>query len=111
MIRLYGIKNCSSVKKAIDFLNSKELSFEFLDIKKINEDELDFFLSKKSFDLLINTKGTSARKANITQDFIAKSSEDDLKKLILQNPSLIKRPVICVDDTVLIGKEYENFKF
>ncbi len=80
MIRLYGIKNCSSVKKAIDFLNSKELSFEFLDIKKINEDELDFFLSKKSFDLLINTKGTSARKANINQDFIAKSSEDDLKK-------------------------------
>ena len=111
MIRLYGIKNCSSVKKAIDFLNSKELSFEFLDIKKINEDELDFFLSKKSFDLLINTKGTSARKANINQDFIAKSSEDDLKKLILQNPSLIKRPVICIDNTVLIGKEYENFKF
>ncbi len=111
MIKLYGIKNCSSVKKGIDFLNSKGISFDFLDIKKISEEELDFFLSKKSFDALINTSGMSAKNLKINKEFISNSSIDELKHIVLQNPSLIKRPVICIDNVVLVGKEYENFQF
>ena len=109
MIKLYGIKYCSSVKKGIEFLEAKKLDFEFLDIKKLSEKELDFFLSKKPFEVLINTAGMSARKLNINKDFIAKSSKDELKNIVLTNPSLIKRPVICLDDTVLVGKEYEQY--
>ena len=111
MIKLYGIKNCSSVKKGIDFLNSKGISFDFLDIKKISEEELDFFLSKKSFDALINTSGMSAKNLKINKEFISNSSIDELKHIVLQNPSLIKSPVICIDNVVLVGKEYENFQF
>ena len=34
MLRLYGIKNCNTVKKSIDWLNGQKINFEFMDVKK-----------------------------------------------------------------------------
>ncbi|WP_257935450.1 ArsC/Spx/MgsR family protein [Campylobacter lari] len=108
-MKFYGIKNCNSVKKAIDYLNFKQIEFEFLDIKKLDEQTLDFWLSKRNVLELVNTAGMSARKLGLNKDKLQNLNQDEIKTMILQNPTLIKRPLIIKDDEVFIAKEYEGF--
>ncbi|TQR34506.1 ArsC family transcriptional regulator [Campylobacter sp. MIT 99-7217] len=108
MLRIYGIKNCSSVKKGLDFLNERTLEFEFLDIKKLDEKTLNLWLQKRSFQELINTAGTTAKKLGLNKEKLLALTDSDLKKLVLDNPSLIKRPIIELQGQIYIGKEYEN---
>ncbi|MCV3539314.1 ArsC/Spx/MgsR family protein [Campylobacter lari] len=108
-MKFYGIKNCNSVKKAMDYLNSKQIEFEFLDIKKLDEKTLDFWLSKRSVLELVNTAGMSARKIGLSKEKLQNLNQDEIKVMILQSPTLIKRPLIVKDDEVFIAKEYENF--
>ncbi|WP_139452931.1 Spx/MgsR family RNA polymerase-binding regulatory protein [Campylobacter armoricus] len=109
MLKFYGIKNCNSVKKAMDYFNSKQIEFEFLDIKKIDEETLDFWLSKRSVLELVNTAGMSARKIGLNKEKLQSLNQDEIKAMILQSPTLIKRPLIVKDDEVFIAKEYESF--
>lgn len=109
MLKFYGIKNCNSVKNAIEFLKSKQIEIEFLDIKKLDEKTLDFWLSKRSVLELVNTAGMSARKIGLNKEKLQSLSQDEIKAMILQSPTLIKRPLIVKDDEVFIAKEYESF--
>ncbi|EDP6893749.1 Spx/MgsR family RNA polymerase-binding regulatory protein [Campylobacter lari] len=109
MLKFYGIKNCNSVKKAMDYLNSKQIEFEFLDIKKLDEETLYFLLSKRSVLELVNTAGMSARKLGLNKEKLQNLNQDEIKAMILESPTLIKRPLIVKDDEVFIAKEYESF--
>ncbi|OCX42228.1 ArsC family transcriptional regulator [Campylobacter ornithocola] len=109
MLKFYGIKNCNSVKKAMDYLNSKQIKFEFFDIKKLDEITLNFWLSKRSILELVNTAGMSARKIGLSKEKLQSLSQDEIKAIILQSPTLIKRPLIVKDDEIFIAKEYEDF--
>ncbi|AJC84908.1 Spx/MgsR family RNA polymerase-binding regulatory protein [Campylobacter peloridis] len=109
MLKFYGIKNCNSVKKAMDYLNSKQIEFDFLDIKKLDEETLNFWLSKRSVLELVNTAGMSARKIGLNKEKLQNLSQDEIKMMILQNPTLIKRPLIVKDNEIFIAKEYEGF--
>ncbi|EAH8200783.1 ArsC family transcriptional regulator [Campylobacter lari] len=109
MLKFYGIKNCNSVKKAMDYLNSKQIEFEFLDIKKLDEETLNFWFSKRSVLELVNTAGMSARKIGLSKEKLQNLNQDEIKVMILQSPTLIKRPLIVKDDEVFIAKEYESF--
>ncbi|MCR8682379.1 Spx/MgsR family RNA polymerase-binding regulatory protein [Campylobacter sp. LMG 17559] len=109
MLKFYGIKNCNSVKKAMDYLNSKQIGFEFLDIKKLDEETLDFWLSKRSVLELANTAGMSARRLGLNKEKLQNLNQDEIKAMILESPTLIKRPLIVKDDEVFIAKEYESF--
>ncbi|EAJ5682389.1 ArsC family transcriptional regulator [Campylobacter lari] len=109
MLKFYGIKNCNSVKKAMDYLNSKQIEFEFLDIKKLDEETLGFWLSKRSVLELVNTAGMSARNLGLNKEKLQNLDQDKIKVMILQSPTLIKRPLIIKDDEVFIAKEYESF--
>ncbi|EKC9553746.1 ArsC family transcriptional regulator [Campylobacter upsaliensis] len=107
-MKLYGIKNCGSVKKAMEFLKVKDVEFEFLDIKKIDEDILNSWLEKREIKDLPNLSSTSARKLNLNKEKMNALAKEDLKKMILETPSLIKRPVIEYKGQIYIAKEYEN---
>lgn len=108
MLKFYGIKNCNSVKNAIEFLKSKQIEFEFLDIKKLDEKTLDFWLGKRDVLEFINTTGMTARKLGISKERLLSLNLEEIKSIILQNPTLIKRPIIVGNDKVLIAKEYQN---
>ncbi|WP_291953010.1 ArsC/Spx/MgsR family protein [Campylobacter sp.] len=107
-MKFYGIKNCSSVKKAMEYLNSKQIQFEFLDIKKIDEATLNFWLSKRDVLELVNTTSMSARKLKLNKEKLQSLVLSEIKTIILQTPSLIKRPVIIDKDKIYISKEYER---
>ncbi|MFQ6341652.1 ArsC/Spx/MgsR family protein [Campylobacter sp. VTCC 70190] len=106
-MKLYGIKNCNSVKKAMDTLKQRGVEFDFLDIKKINSDILSVWLKQKSFEELINTAGLTAKKLGLNKEKIKSLTHKELEKLVLENPSCIKRPVIEYEQKIYLGKEYE----
>lgn len=50
----------------------------------------------------------SARKLNLNKEKMNALTKEELKKMILETPSLIKRPVIEYKGQIYIAKEYEN---
>ena len=79
-------------------------SYVFHDFKKqgVPEDALDFWLSKVSWEVLVNRKGTTWRK--LTPESQAKVNDaKSARALMLEHPSVIKRPVVVVGETVTVG--------
>lgn len=102
-VTLYGIPNCDTVKKARTALADKGYDVTFHDFKKagLSEDKIRFWLSHRPMEVLLNKRGTSWRKLSDAD----KANEDEahLIALMVDNPSLIKRPVIEAGDKVTVG--------
>lgn len=107
-MKIYGIKNCNAVKCGLEFVQNLGLEYEFCDIKKLDEATLNAWLVQKDFAVLINTAGLSAKKLGLNKEKLALLSQNELKKLILTTPTLIKRPVIEHEGKIFVGREYEN---
>ena len=95
MYRLYGIKNCDTVKKARKHLDSLSLDYEFIDFKKTPPLKTEIERWKKFLgDWPVNPKG---RTYKMFKDEFLNSSDTEKIDLIQQNTSLIKRPVLEKD--------------
>ncbi|QNL49952.1 Spx/MgsR family RNA polymerase-binding regulatory protein [Olivibacter sp. SDN3] len=111
-MKVYGIKNCSTVKKALDWLNDHKIRYEFQDFKKlgVNEDTLKSWEKQVSWEILVNKKGMTWR--NLTdEEKLAVVDEDTANKLMKEKTSVIKRPIIESPKGLIIGfdeKEYQN---
>jgi Spx/MgsR family transcriptional regulator len=94
-MKVYGIKNCNTMKKTFDYLNENGVSYEFIDYKKQkpNSELLNSFLQKTSLETLVNKQGTTYRKMDESQK-VALNSEDTAIPILVENSSMIKRPVI-----------------
>lgn len=109
---VYGIKNCSTVKKALDWLTENQIDFEFHDYKKlgISKDKIVEWQHKVAWESLINERGTTWRK--LTPELQASIvDEAAAAKLMQEHTSLIKRPIIESGDLILLGfieEEYEQ---
>lgn len=112
MLKVYGIPNCDTVKKAITWLKDHNVAYEFHDYKKlgISESKLEEWLGQVSYETLINRKGTTFKalsdeeKARITDNASAIA-------LMLEKTSVIKRPIVESDKILTVGfkaEEYEN---
>lgn len=103
MIQLYGIKNCDSVRKAIKFLKTNEIDFAFQDFRESSVKEVDiqsWIDIGASIQQLFNTRGTTYRTLKLKEKNL-----DDRAKLewMAKENMLIKRPVIVLSGSVLIG--------
>lgn len=101
-ITLFGIPNCDTVKKARTWLEQQAIPFDFHNFKKegLSAEQVELWLKKIDFDTLINRKGTSWRALSEEQKNQAASKAGALA-LVLENPSLIKRPVLQIGDNTL----------
>ena len=99
MYKLYGIKNCQTVKKAMIYLEQKNISFAFVDFKKTPPSEKDI-LRWKSFcqDFPINKKGLTYRKVKDEYESLA---DRDKISFMRTHSSMIKRPILEKDDITL----------
>ncbi|MDR7049730.1 arsenate reductase [Duganella sp. 3397] len=103
-ITLYGIPNCDTVKKARTWLADQQHDFTFHDFKKqgLARETVADWLKQVPRDVLVNRKGTTwralsdERKAAIVDDEAAIA-------LMLENPSIIKRPVLDNDGACAVG--------
>jgi len=111
MIKIYGIPNCDSMKKARKWLDNNNLEYEFHDYKKsgVPEKNLKKWVKDAGWDIVLNKRGTTWRKLDDSiKDNINESSAI---QVMLDNPSSIKRPVLESGKTLLVGfkeKEYET---
>ncbi len=104
MITLYGIPNCDTVKKARTWLDQAGLSYRFHDFKKAGLDAATIggWLQQVSWETLVNKKGTTWR--GLSDETKASVMDaDSATTLMLAQTSVIKRPVLCVGDQVLVG--------
>ena len=60
---IYGIKNCNTVKKALDWMKENKIQFEFHDFKKmgISDERIKIWQKNTSWESLINKRGTTWR--------------------------------------------------
>lgn len=103
MIKIYGIKNCDTMKKAFKWLEENNLEFEFHDYRKdgINENMVKMFIDALGIELVINKRGTTWRKL---PDEIKESVDDNSAlSLLTENEAMIKRPIFEFDDELRIG--------
>lgn len=111
-MKVYGIKNCNTVKKALDWLNDNQITYEFQDFKKLglSERTLQSWEKEVSWESLVNKKGMTWR--NLTdEEKLAVKDEDTANRLMRKKTSVIKRPVIESPNGLIIGfneKEYQD---
>lgn len=98
-IKVYGIKNCNTMKKTFDFLSEKGVAYDFIDYKKQkpSADLLNSFLAKTSLESLVNKQGTTYRKMDDAQKVALEKAETAIP-ILIENSSMIKRPVISYPD-------------
>lgn len=95
MITIYGIKNCSTMKKAFDWFDARGIAYTFHDYKKTAPDRalLQRWCEAAGWEALVNRKGTTWRKLAPAAQAIA--GNDEAIALMLAQPSVIRRPVVC----------------
>ena len=98
-LKVYGIKNCDTMKKTFDFLSEKGVAYEFIDYKKQKptQELLEGFLAKTSLESLVNKQGTTYRKMDDSQKAALEKKEFSLP-ILIENSSMIKRPIITYPD-------------
>lgn len=99
----YGIPNCDTVKKARTWLDGAGLEYQFHDYKKagIDEASLRRWCSEAGWEKLLNRAGTTFRKLPDADK--ADLDEDRAVALMLDQPSMIKRPVLEGGPRLLVG--------
>jgi len=108
-ITLYGIPNCTSVKKARAWLDASGLAYQFHDYKKLSIDALTLkrWCDEFGYEFLINKRGTTWRKLlNIQQQEL---NEKKAIKLMQSQPSLIKRPLLDTGKNRLLGFDESSY--
>jgi len=108
-MKIYGIKTCGSVRKAIKFFKENEFEFEFIDFKKVSMDEkkIKSWLEKVDINKLFNNKGTKYRTLKLKE----LNLDDDAKiKWLAKENMLIKRPVIEYKGKVIVAYNEEIYK-
>jgi arsenate reductase len=110
-MKLYGIPNCNTVKKAQDWLKSKNVAYDFHDFKKkgITAEKLSKWFNAFGWEKVINKNGLTFKKLSKEEQAQINSAEKATAYL-LQNTSAIKRPIVEQNgNAVLLGFAEEAY--
>lgn len=110
-ITVFGIPNCDTVKKARTWLADQQIIFDFHDFKKqgLTAEQIALWLEHTDLATLINRKGTTWRALSDAQKQSAENVSEAIA-LMVQNPSLIKRPVLQIQQDNHITRLQTGFQ-
>ena len=108
-VKIYGIKNCDTMKKAFAWLEARGVAYDFHDYKKagVPADRLKDWARRAGWEKLVNIRGPTFRK--IPEGERAHLNEARALKLLAKYPSAIKRPVVEAGARLLMGFDHDNF--
>ncbi|MFZ5594082.1 MAG: ArsC family reductase [Pseudomonadota bacterium] len=103
MATVYGIKNCDTVKKALAWLDDHGITYQFHDFRKNGLDEqlLREWVKELGWEALLNRRGTTWRR--LPEPDRENLDEARAIRLMLAQPSVIKRPVLDVGTSRHLG--------
>ncbi len=108
-MKIFGIKNCDTMKKAMALLDSRGIAYEFIDYKKagVAAAHLPDWNRCAGWQKLLNTRGLMWKKLSDEQ----RTDVDEAKALALmaEYPSLIKRPVLDTGKALLVGFDTDAY--
>ena len=110
-MKVFGIRNCDTMKKAFAWLDANGVAYEFVDYKRpgVAEAHLPDWNRRAGWKTLLNTRGLMWPK--LTDDERADVDEAKALQLMQRTPALIKRPVLDLGKHLLVGfdpAEYEQ---
>jgi len=108
-ITIYGIKNCDTMKKARAWLDERGVAYTFHDYKAegIDRPRLEAWAREVGWEILLNRAGTTFRK--LPDKDRENVTEKKAIALMLDQPSMIKRPVLDVGGKLLVGFKPETY--
>lgn len=100
---LYGIKNCDTIKKARSYLEANNIPYHFHDYRSdgIDTQLVQHFIDKLGVEALLNQRSTSWRQ--LTEQQKSDLSPEKVLQLLLEVPTLIKRPILDCGEQLLVG--------
>ena len=103
MTTLYGISNCDTCRKAKNWFNENRITFDFFDFRKneLTQTKIETWIDSIGLDKLINRRGTTWR--NLPDELRDKIDRPENVDVLNQFPTLMKRPIIEIDDHFLVG--------
>ncbi len=112
MIKVYGIPNCNTVKKATTWLTEHQLDYVFHSFKKegISSEKLNEWCEAFGWENVLNKKGTTWRKLSLAEQE-AIIDQQTAVALLVQHTSAIKRPVVEQNgEPVLLSFKEEEYQ-
>ncbi len=107
-MKIYGIKSCGSVKKALSYLDAHAIMYDFVDLKKekIELSTIQRWLEHTPIQQLFNTRSATYRNLKLKE---LNLSDGEKIEWLLKEPMLIKRPVIEQDDAIMVGFDLDRY--
>jgi arsenate reductase len=109
-VTIYGIKACDTMKKARTWLDQHSVAYDFHDYKAagVTAETLRGWAGKVGWEALLNRSGTTFRKLSDADK--ADLTEAKAIDLMAAQPSMIKRPVLEVDEDLLVGFKPDQYE-
>jgi arsenate reductase len=110
MVRIYGIKNCDTMKKAFAWLDAHKVGYEFHDYKKdgVPSGKLEEWAKRVGWAKIANTRGPTWRKIPDAEK--VGMNETRALALLEKHSSAIKRPIVEAGERLVIGFDPEAFE-
>lgn len=108
MIKVYGIKNCDSVKKALSFFKKHELEYELFDFKtqELPCNKITEWLTNTDMKKLFNSRSTTYRNLKLKELDLDEAGQAEW---LCKENLLIKRPVVEYDNSLLVGFNEDEY--
>jgi len=109
MVKVYGIKNCDSVKKALKFFKEHHIEYELFDFKTqhLPCEKIEQWSKKVAMKSLFNTRSTTYRNLKLKELNLDEAGQ---KEWLCKENLLIKRPVVEKESEILVGFDEENYQ-
>ncbi|MEN8177614.1 MAG: ArsC family reductase [Pseudomonadota bacterium] len=110
MIEVYGIPNCDTMKKARKWLEDHQIEYQFHNYKKAGLDEslLNSWVKQLGWETLLNKRGMMWRK--LDEEARTNIDEASAIRVMLDTPSIIKRPVLDTGSALHVGFSEEKYR-
>ncbi|VAW51116.1 FIG138056: a glutathione-dependent thiol reductase [hydrothermal vent metagenome] len=110
MIKIYGIPNCDTIKKATKWLDKNKLAYEFYDYKKwgVPEKELKLWVKNAGWEIVLNKRSTTWK--TLSDKIKKNTNQHSAIRIMLKNSSSIKRPVLIEGKKLIIGFKEDEYK-
>lgn len=110
MTKLFGIKNCDTVRKAVRWLDDHQIPYQFCDLRSddFNKVVMEHWLASVTWTDLLNRRSSSWRKLEDSDK--ANLNQQVAIELMLAHPTLIKRPVLCDTNGCVVGFNEQEYQ-